>query len=568
MEFSTKNKLIHPTQIGFIPGNRTADHALTIKTLHDKYVKQSEGGKIYTCFIDFKKAFDSVWHQGMYYKLLENQIGGTFYDLIKDIYSNTKCAIKLANCRTPFFSYKRGVRQGCILSPLLFNIYINEIPKLFEQTLSDPLALPNGTAINSLLYADDLVILSRSKSGLQNCLNQLHTWCNKWLMEINTKKTKIMILQKHKSKQPPNVKFHIGNNEIEITNEYTYLGLRLSQNGNFKPAKEQLSEKALHAFYKIRKKIDFHKLSPKTATIIFDCIISPILLYNSEIWGAYEKKDFDKWDNSPSEKVHLKFCKIYLGVNRKATNVACRGELGKFPLLITIQKNIINYTKHLLQLPEDSIAKQAFILSKNLHTNNKESFYANIMDMLRPFYPNEDDIETNITNFQTPTIMTKIKESYIEFWKHKLNHSSKLSFYSTFKTNYSMEPYLTKIKNPSIRRTFSKFRISNHKLLIERGRYENIPRENRLCKVCNSGEIEDEYHFTLTCPEYIDLRNNSNNILSNILNMNTTDNKRKLLEHTMGNNDPVTLNLLSQFIHLCFIHRENSLKSLETPNES
>ena len=88
------------------------------------------------------------------------------------MYSNTKCAIKLSENRTPFFSYKKGVRQGCILSPILFNLYINELPTLFERTQSDPFVLPNGTAINSLLYADDLIILSQSKSGLDNCLLQ------------------------------------------------------------------------------------------------------------------------------------------------------------------------------------------------------------------------------------------------------------------------------------------------------------------------------------------------------------------------------------------------------------
>jgi hypothetical protein len=193
MNFAREKNLIHPTQIGFIPGNRTADHILTLKTLHDKYVKQSENGKIYACFVDFKKAFDSVWHQGLYSKLLENKMGGHFYDLVKDIYSNTKCAIKLSENRTPFFAYKKGVRQGCILSPLLFNIYINELPKLFEKAQSDPFVFQNGTAINSLLYAVDVIILSRSRSSLQNCLDQLNEWCRKWLMEVNTKKTKIMI---------------------------------------------------------------------------------------------------------------------------------------------------------------------------------------------------------------------------------------------------------------------------------------------------------------------------------------------------------------------------------------
>ena len=163
-----------------------------------------------------------------------------------------------------------------------------------------------------------------------------------------------MIFQKHNSKLP-NLHFHIGNKKIDIVKEYTYLGLKLVPNGKFKLAQQQLSEKALHALYKVRKNLDFHKLSPKTATKIFDSIISPILLYNSEIWGAYEKNDLNKWDNSETEKFHLRFCKLYLGVNRRASNVACRSELGKYPLLITIKKNILNYFKHILKLDDNSI---------------------------------------------------------------------------------------------------------------------------------------------------------------------------------------------------------------------
>ena len=67
-------------------------------------------------------------------------------------------------------------------------------------------------------------------------------------------------------------------------------------------------------------------------------MISPILSYNSEIWGVYVKHDFKAWDNTPTEKTHLKFCKRYLEISNKASNVASRSELGRLPLIINIYK--------------------------------------------------------------------------------------------------------------------------------------------------------------------------------------------------------------------------------------
>ena len=71
------------TQEKFQSGHRTADHVFTLKTLIDKHVTQNKNNEIYTCFVDFKKAFDSVWHEGLYSKLLKYTIGGNFYRLIK-----------------------------------------------------------------------------------------------------------------------------------------------------------------------------------------------------------------------------------------------------------------------------------------------------------------------------------------------------------------------------------------------------------------------------------------------------------------------------------------------------
>ena len=171
--FLNENKILHPSQIGFLPNHRTADHIFTLKSLIDKNVTHKTNGKIYACFVDFRKAFDSVWHDGLFLKLLKNKIGGKFFDLIKKLYSNSQCAVKQSQSRTSFFPYLKGVRQGSILSPLLFNIYLNDLPQLFNDSSFHPLLLPNETKLNCLLYVDDLVLLSTSKEGLQKCLDQL-----------------------------------------------------------------------------------------------------------------------------------------------------------------------------------------------------------------------------------------------------------------------------------------------------------------------------------------------------------------------------------------------------------
>ena len=118
------------------------------------------------------------------------------------MYSKTKCAVKNGNKRSSFFDYNRGVRQGCILSPLLFNLYLDEFPRLLESSHdTDSIILPNGRPLNCLFYADDLILMSRSAAGLQKQLDILHSYSEKWLLKINLKKTKTLIFQKqnHKS---------------------------------------------------------------------------------------------------------------------------------------------------------------------------------------------------------------------------------------------------------------------------------------------------------------------------------------------------------------------------------
>ena len=234
LEYIVSLNILHKSQIGFLPNNRTADRVFTLRTLIDEYV-HNHNEKIYaSVFVDYKKAFYSVWHDGLLNKLLQIDFGGSFYNLIKSLFHSSSCSIKIAQKQTRSFRFARGVRQGCILSPLLFSLYINDLPFAFENTLPDPFVLPNGAKLNFLLYADDLIILSRSKTGPQNCLDKLSSFCTSWIMKIN-----------------PKINL-VDSQIIDVEQEYTYLGTRMSSSGNFSVSREHLKEKALHALFSLR----------------------------------------------------------------------------------------------------------------------------------------------------------------------------------------------------------------------------------------------------------------------------------------------------------------------------
>ena len=246
----------------------------------DKYVHHHKEN-VYACFVDFHKAFDSVWHEGLFYKLLKTSIGGNLGNLMKSLSCNSTCSIKIGENKIQPFSYSRGVRQGCILSPLFFNLYLNNLPHLFE---------------NSYLTHLFFQIIKKKIRRWFSYSIKIENWITElfrcaflvlWQMEklkINPKKTKIIIFQK-RPKKPFDIKFNIGSESIEIVQEYTYLGTRLTPTGNFTLALEHFKEKALHAFSSIWKQTIFDKLNPNTTFQIFATMIFPILSYNSEVWG-------------------------------------------------------------------------------------------------------------------------------------------------------------------------------------------------------------------------------------------------------------------------------------------
>lgn len=107
---------------------------------------------------------------------------------------------------------------------------------------------------------------------------------------------------------------------------------------------------------------------------------------------------------------------------------------------------------------------------------------------------------------QTQTFLNTIIENYKQTWYSKINNSPRLQCYSLIKHDFILEPYTDFIKEKKYRIALTQLRLSSHKLEIERGRYNNTERNERLCKQCHMNVIESEYHLILVCPKYRYLR--------------------------------------------------------------
>ncbi len=196
---------------------------LALKTISDKYMGQ--GKNIYCCFVDFKKAFDTLWHEGLLYKLLKKGIGGPFAEIIRTMYDKSEAAIKLSGGITEKFKGNIGVKQSCVMSHPLFNFVINDIHETLDHLDCDPVLLHNLT-ICCLLFADDIVLLSQTAEGLQNSLDRLCDYCNKWLLTINAQKTQILVM--NKQGRCPDLHFTFNNEPLQVVKQYKYLGLLIT----------------------------------------------------------------------------------------------------------------------------------------------------------------------------------------------------------------------------------------------------------------------------------------------------------------------------------------------------
>jgi hypothetical protein len=488
---------ITDAQAGFRKGRSTIDHIFTLNAAIER--QMSKNSKLYVAFIDFRKAYDSVDRKVLWKILVKSGVSSKMIKAIQSMYDSVQACVLSNGNKSLFFKCMVGLKQGCIASPLLFSLLINDLANdiLSKARHGVPFG-PTEIELVLLLFADDLTLLASTVIGLQNQLNVLRESASRLGLTINLDKSKIMVFRKG-GYLAAKERWFLGESLLEVVSLYKFLGLTFSTGNSFSTAMEDAAGRAKKSVYEILRALrKVNCNSPDVFFKLFDAQVVPILLYGAEIWGV---KSYDKM-----ERVHLFACKRFLHISDKTPNDVVYGELGRFPLYIDALIRVIKYWFKLLEQPEQYYSKRAYKMLLVMHNQGKATWVSNVQSILC-----NNGFEQvwlfgcgNKKSFFVE-LKSRLQSTFIHKWKNHLEQSSRLLIYSQYKSTFNMEKYVGVVWLDVYRNALAQFRtgvsqINDHKFRFN----ENV--DKLLCPLCLSGR-ETEVHFLLVCPVLRNTRN-------------------------------------------------------------
>jgi hypothetical protein len=334
------------SQSGFRKGHSIQDHVFTIKeSIYKSLQKNSE---LYLGFIDLEKAFDRIPRGKVWECLGKKGIDPQLITATKSLYQNSRNYVRSKNNRSKEFITIDGLRQGGVLSPLLFIIMMDEIIKKTKEKVKQVKIGHYKLAtvkISECAFADDLVVFGSTEKELQENLNTWNKVLKEQQMKINIAKTKIMVI----TKDEKTVDIEIEDTKIEQVNEFKYLGVTINNKGKQDTEINQRISAATKLYHSLGKTfIGKKEISRKTKMTVYQTIFRPVLTFGSESWVITKRQ------KNRIQTIEMKYHRRALGITKRdhKRNDDIREELGIEPITTTIEKNQLKWYGHLTRMAD------------------------------------------------------------------------------------------------------------------------------------------------------------------------------------------------------------------------
>lgn len=263
-------------QCGFMEDTGTRNAIFMLRMLSERAIGMQR--EVYVCFIDYTKAFDKVRHEDLMDILQDLDIDGKDIRLIRNLYWEQTACMRVDNQYSDSTQIKRGVRQGCVFSPDLFNLYSERIMREIDSVEGFVIG---GHNLNNIRFADDAVLIAATREKLQELLNKVAEESMKRGLSINCKKTECMVIGK---KDGPRCELYLNGTLIKQVEKFIYLGSVITENGKCDPEIRRRIALAKDAFQKLEHILRNRKLSMETKKRVLDCYVISILTYGCECW--------------------------------------------------------------------------------------------------------------------------------------------------------------------------------------------------------------------------------------------------------------------------------------------
>jgi retron-type reverse transcriptase len=271
---TNENHVLPDEQFGFRPKHSTADQLIHVTEFISQGINQNEStGAI---FLDVAKAFDTVWHDGLVYKLHTAGVSLAMVKLLNSFLEDRKFHAKIGNVLSTVREIEAGVPQGSVLSPTLYAIFTADIPK------------PDETKI--ALYADDTAILTRSESPeliseqLQRAVESLEAWFRRWRIDVNPDKSSAILFTRRRHR--PDGEIVMFDRPIPWKTEARYLGITFDNHLRFNAQLEHAKIRAQMVLGQLNSLVNRRsKMSIQNKVTIYRTIVRPAMMYGSAVWG-------------------------------------------------------------------------------------------------------------------------------------------------------------------------------------------------------------------------------------------------------------------------------------------
>lgn len=497
-KWAEMNDFFIKTQSGFRKGRSCIDNIFMLDTLVRKYVND---GRLYTAFIDFRKAFDSVNRNLLWKKMLDAGVSSKMVRMLSTMYQDiTACVRSSVYAVTEQFTCGRGLRQGDSLSAVLFLFFVNDLHDFLVNSDCNILNLDDMPLLLMFL-ADDLSLFDRSVRGLQKKLNMLLQYCNRYELIVNREKSNVIVFRKG-GNLTGQERWTYDGQPMDVVDVYTYLGIEVDYLCNWGHAKAVRVRKGTRALFKLYRNIaKFGRLEPSVMLKIFDSNILPIVLYGCEIWGVTSLAIVEKFAND--------FYRALLKLRPNAPVTLARGELGRTLTCNVVYVRIIKFWLLCITSPPDSARHLAYKTQIYLFRHDVNCWAKGVKHIL--YSVGYGDVWEAQTVGSVDGFMYAFKHRLIDSdkqeWHLNINTSSMFRTYCSVKDALEYEPYLDMNLAIDCQNLLTRLRGGLLAIRINTARwYENTLVEFRKCQFCNLGQIEDEFHFLFVCPVWSGFR--------------------------------------------------------------